>query len=31
MQYKNYLVEENFSTLKNIALFYGENEGLKKF
>ena len=32
MQYKSYLVEENFSTLKkNIALFYGENEGLKKF
>lgn len=31
MLYKSYLIEQNFSTLKNnITLFYGENIGLKK-
>ncbi len=31
MLYKSYLIEQNFSSLKSkIALFYGENTGLKK-
>ena len=31
MLYKSYLIEQNFSTLKNnITLFYGENIGLKR-
>ena len=31
MNYKSYILEDNFSSFKNnILLFYGENEGLKK-
>ena len=31
MNYKSYILEDNFNSFKNnILLFYGENEGLKK-
>ena len=31
MIYKSYLIEQNFSINENLALFYGENLGLKNF